>query len=181
MWQAGTCEWRGRLRRAALLLPDEGRVVGRGGVASWAWRAPDPAASAAESAKFQRGAACLVAVLPLAAAATCGLLCCFTCAVPCPARCPRIPEPTHAPSRPCRYLKDVKVGKGLSLAQALAAQLGPKLQSERRFSEDDLTDLLQKVPIKLGGGKLTAALADVVPSGCMRDFERACEDYARSC
>ncbi|EFN53125.1 hypothetical protein CHLNCDRAFT_137481 [Chlorella variabilis] len=79
------------------------------------------------------------------------------------------------------YLKDVKVGKGLSLAQALAAQLGPKLQSERRFSEDDLTDLLQKVPIKLGGGKLTAALADVVPSGCMRDFERACEDYARSC
>lgn len=67
------------------------------------------------------------------------------------------------------------------MAQALAAQLGPKLQGQRSFQEADLADLLKQVPIKLGGGKMTASLADVVPSGCMRDFERACEDYARNC
>lgn len=79
----------------------------------------------------------------------------------------------------CSYLKDVKVGQGLSMAQALAAQLGPQLQGQRSFREADLADLVKKVPVKLGGGKVTMALADVVPAGCMRDFERACEGYAR--
>ncbi|KAL4437227.1 hypothetical protein ABPG75_004366 [Micractinium tetrahymenae] len=75
------------------------------------------------------------------------------------------------------YLKDVKVGQGLSLAQALAAQLGPQLHGGS-FRGADLDALLKKVPIKLGGGKLTAALADLLPSGCVRDFERLLEDYA---
>lgn len=39
--------------------------------------------------------------------------------------------------------------------------------------------LLKKVPIKLGGGQVTLALADVVPAGCARDLERACEDWIR--
>jgi len=82
---------------------------------------------------------------------------------------------------PCRYLKDVKIGGGLSLAQALAAQLGPKLQSERRLDEADMAAVLKKVPIKLGGGKLTVALGDVLPAAGVRDMERICEDYARSC
>ena len=32
----------------------------------------------------------------------------------------------------CRYLKDVKLGQGLSLAQALASNLGPKIQGQVR-------------------------------------------------
>ena len=35
------------------------------------------------------------------------------------------------------------------------------------------------MPIKLGGGKMTVSMADLVPAGVMRDFERVCEDYER--
>lgn len=48
------------------------------------------------------------------------------------------------------------------------------------FRPADLDALLKKVPIKLGGGKMTSALADVLPSGCVQDLERICEDWARS-
>ena len=34
------------------------------------------------------------------------------------------------PLHSCRYLKDVKVGQNVSLAQALASNLGPKLQGQ---------------------------------------------------
>ena len=54
----------------------------------------------------------------------------------------------------------------------------PPIQA--RVDEADLAALLKKVPIKLGGGKATVALADLVPAAGLRDLERACEDYARS-
>lgn len=47
------------------------------------------------------------------------------------------------------------------------------------FRPADLTELLKKVPIKQGGGKLTTSLADLLPSGCTQDLERICEDWAR--
>lgn len=77
------------------------------------------------------------------------------------------------------YLKDVKVGQGISLAQALASQIGPQLGGGR-FSGADLEALLQKVPMKLGGGKVTLPLSDLLPAACSRDLERLCADYARS-
>jgi hypothetical protein len=67
-----------------------------------------------------------------------------------------------------------------SLAQALATRLGPTLQ-QGSFREADLAALLQQVPIKLGGGRMTVQLAEVLPTGCTRDFERICEDWARNC
>lgn len=143
---------------------------------------------------------------------------------------PTPPTPfTPATGTPTRsYLKDVKLGQGLTLAQALAAQLGPQLHGGG-FRSSDLDTLLKKVraptgpprpplglpacllwpcaggsarrsagpvtlrlavrgspsllplqvPIRLGGGKLTAALGDLLPAGCVRDFERLLEDYAR--
>ena len=166
-----------------------------------------------------------------------------------------------------QYLKDVKVGQGLSLAQALAGSLGPKLQGQVRlppgppallrgaraslqqqvslqqhgmgaelcalqpnvpfpapcharcpqqgmlrlshltaqltcsphgmptflasaphrtrclapqgFHPSDL-EMLKKVPIKLGAGRVTLPLADLLPAACVADLERICDDYARN-
>ena len=36
-----------------------------------------------------------------------------------------------------------------------------------------------QVPIKLGQGRTTVALFDVLPAACVRDLENICEDYAR--
>ena len=47
--------------------------------------------------------------------------------------------------------------------------------------ESDLASLLKKVPVKLGGGRTTLALGDVLPAACVQDMERICADYARSC
>lgn len=54
-------------------------------------------------------------------------LCCLCCHQTTPLDCAST-QPTTAR----RYLKDVKVGQGLSMAQALAGQLGPKLQGQVR-------------------------------------------------
>lgn len=48
------------------------------------------------------------------------------------------------------------------------------------FRGADLDALLKKVPVKLGGGALTVPLSDLLPAACARDFERACEDWARN-
>ena len=74
----------------------------------------------------------------------------------------------------------MKVAPQASLAQALATRLGPTLQ-QGACREADLAELLKQVPIKLGGGRMTVQLAEVLPAGCARDFERICEDWARSC
>lgn len=46
------------------------------------------------------------------------------------------------------------------------------------FSPSDL-DLLKKVPIKLGGGRVTLPLSDLLPAACVADLERICDDFAR--
>ena len=40
-------------------------------------------------------------------------------------------------------------------------------------------DLLKKVPIKLGAGRVTLPLSDLLPAACVADLERSCDNYAR--
>lgn len=75
------------------------------------------------------------------------------------------------------YLKDVKIGGQASLAQGLATKLGPLIQD--KFDDHIVEDLLKKVPIKLGQGKTTVSLAQVLPTMCVSMIVEICEDYAR--
>ncbi|PNH03237.1 hypothetical protein TSOC_010732 [Tetrabaena socialis] len=68
-------------------------------------------------------------------------------------------------------------GSSIKMSQALAQQLGPQLS--RGLRESDVEGMLQKVPVKLGAGKLKASLFDVMPSMCVGDLVRLCEEYAR--
>ena len=69
----------------------------------------------------------------------------------------------------------------MTLAQALAMSLGTQIQGGKRFGPADLEELLARVPVRLGGGKATLPLGDVVPAACMRDLERVCTDFERDC
>lgn len=78
------------------------------------------------------------------------------------------------------YLRDMGTGvpgNSLKMSQALAAQLGPQLK--RGLREPDVEALLKKVPVKLGAGKLKTSLYEVMPSMCVQDLARLCEDFAR--
>ncbi|KXZ50547.1 hypothetical protein GPECTOR_16g722 [Gonium pectorale] len=78
------------------------------------------------------------------------------------------------------YLRDMGTGvpgSSLKMSQALAQQLGPQLNKGLR--EPDVEALLKKVPVKLGAGKLKASLYDVMPSMCVGDLVRLCEEFAR--
>ncbi|EFJ47657.1 hypothetical protein VOLCADRAFT_117769 [Volvox carteri f. nagariensis] len=78
------------------------------------------------------------------------------------------------------YLRDMGTGisgSSLKMSQALAQQLGPQLS--RGLRESDVEVLLKKIPVKLGAGKLKASLYDVMPSMCVGDLVRLCEEYAR--
>jgi hypothetical protein len=46
--------------------------------------------------------------------------------------------------------------------------------------EADVVEFLKKVPVKLGQGKVTVSLEDVLPRMCIQDIVRACEDFARN-
>jgi hypothetical protein len=76
------------------------------------------------------------------------------------------------------YLKDVKIASGSSvtMADALAEKLGSNIQS---FNQPMLDALLAKVPVKLGQGKATLSLADVMPSRGVQDLAEICEKYKR--
>ena len=78
------------------------------------------------------------------------------------------------------YLKDVKVPNSkLTLAQALAHGLGAQIQGQG-FSKTAVDDLIAKVPVKLGGGKSTLSLAEVMPARAVADLIDICEQYARN-
>ena len=88
------------------------------------------------------------------------------------------------------------VGKGCCHARGVLEQqtcfypLGPSVHcgadetqvcliaTVQGFSPSDL-DLLKKVPIKLGGGRATLPLSDLLPAACVADLERICDDFAR--
>ena len=78
------------------------------------------------------------------------------------------------------YLKDVKLSPGgtLTMAQGLAAKLGPVFGGQG-YREAEVEDLVAKVPVRLGGGKVTLSLKELLPAACMRDLCSACEDYCR--
>ena len=92
------------------------------------------------------------------------------------------PPPTpHPPPSPLPfrhlYLRDVRVGNA-TLAAGLAAQLGAAASR----GEDPATAVaatLAALPISLGGGKATVALADAVPAYAVGDLVRAVEDFGR--
>jgi hypothetical protein len=48
---------------------------------------------------------------------------------------------------------------------------------EDRISEAEITQILQDIPIPLGGGRQQLPLMDLVPTGCMSDLIRVLEDF----
>ncbi|KAG7672260.1 hypothetical protein NADE_000066 [Nannochloris sp. 'desiccata'] len=78
------------------------------------------------------------------------------------------------------YLKDVKIAPGAAatVADALAEKLGSTIQGQG-FSQSMLDSLMSQVPVKLGQGKSTLPLADVMPSSGVQDLAEICEKYAR--
>lgn len=76
------------------------------------------------------------------------------------------------------FLKEAKAAKGLTLAQALAQQFGEDVSSGQ-FSSGKIEDVLQKVPIKLGAGKVTVPLFELLPAACVRDLESILSDFEK--
>lgn len=76
------------------------------------------------------------------------------------------------------FLKEAKAAKGLTLAQALAQQFGEDISSGQ-FSSGKIEDILQKVPIKLGAGKVTVPLLELLPAACVRDLESILSDFEK--
>ena len=80
------------------------------------------------------------------------------------------------------YLKDVKIAPGatVTVADALAEKLGSTIQGQG-FNQSMLDKLMDQVPVKLGQGKSTLPLAEVMPSRGLQDLAEICEKYARDC
>jgi len=76
------------------------------------------------------------------------------------------------------YLKDVKVGGATSMAQGIAQQAGALVLGQG-FNSGDIEQFLSKVPVKMGQGKVTLPLSEVMPARCVQDLLDICEDYAR--
>ncbi len=57
--------------------------------------------------------------------------------------------------------------------QALAQQIGEQASG----GQLDLKGLLEKVPVKIGGGKTKVSLLDAIPSAGVQDLERIVEDF----
>ena len=72
-------------------------------------------------------------------------------------------------------LQDVSTGPDLKMHQALAQQIG----EEASGGKLDLKGLLDKVPVKIGGGKTKVSLYEAIPSMGFGDLERIVEDFQR--
>ncbi|MEA5501251.1 DUF3181 family protein [Limnoraphis robusta Tam1] len=60
----------------------------------------------------------------------------------------------------------------------VAEQLYPLLE-EGNIEADKIAQVLQDISVKLGGGKLTASLADLIPTSVQNDLVRLLEEYQR--
>ena len=69
------------------------------------------------------------------------------------------------------YLKDAH------LHTALAQQIYPLLTNT--LEEDQITKILQNIPIKLGGGKREVPLSDLLPMQCQVNLMDILEEYQR--
>lgn len=71
-------------------------------------------------------------------------------------------------------------GGSTKMAQVLADYLGPQLAaSGKGMTQAEVEAVLRKVPVKLGGGKQTLQLLELMPSMCVGDLVRLLEDAAR--
>jgi hypothetical protein len=62
------------------------------------------------------------------------------------------------------------------LANAIASRAA---SGGGRISEDDVVGILKKVPVKLGGGRTTLSLYEVMPSRCVQDLVELSERFAK--
>jgi hypothetical protein len=65
------------------------------------------------------------------------------------------------------------------LHTTLAEQIYPLLTSNS-LEEDRVVQILQKIPVKLGGGKREVPLADLLPMQCQVNLMDLLEEYQRS-
>ncbi|MBE9032705.1 DUF3181 family protein [filamentous cyanobacterium LEGE 11480] len=61
----------------------------------------------------------------------------------------------------------------------LAEKIYP-LMVERDLSEQSVTDILAKTQVKVGGGKRTMPLLDLIPMQCQMDLMDALEEFERT-
>ena len=62
------------------------------------------------------------------------------------------------------------------LANAIAMQTA---RGGGKISEADVSQVLKKVAMKLGGGRTTVSLYDVMPPRCMQDLVELAERFAK--
>jgi hypothetical protein len=76
-------------------------------------------------------------------------------------------------------LRDLSVEPGAEakMATALAQELGPK--ASERPTEAQVEAVLARVPVRLGGGRDTVPLLDLVPKAGVRDLTRLVEEFGR--
>ncbi len=71
------------------------------------------------------------------------------------------------------YLRDAHVHT------TLAEQIYPLL-TNKNLSEDQVQQILQRIPVKLGGGKREVPLADLLPMQCQVNLMDLLEEYQDS-
>ena len=71
------------------------------------------------------------------------------------------------------YLSDAK------LHTVVAEQVYPLISSNKSVDEDDVIQVLQSIPIKIGGGKREVPLIDLVPSQCQVNLVDILEKYQK--
>lgn len=64
------------------------------------------------------------------------------------------------------------------LHTTVAEKLYPLLSSNK-LSEDQVTQVLQSIPVKLGGGKREVPLTDLIPMQCMVNLMDLLEEFQR--
>jgi len=77
------------------------------------------------------------------------------------------------------FLRDLAVepGANAKMSAALAAELGPRAAD--RPTEAEVEAVLARVPVRLGGGRGTVPLLDLVPKAGVRDLARLVEEFGR--
>jgi hypothetical protein len=63
--------------------------------------------------------------------------------------------------------------------QVIAEQAGKQVLADGTFDRKLFSNLLEKIPVKLGGGKTTLSLQDIIPQAGIRNLEDILERYSR--
>ena len=71
------------------------------------------------------------------------------------------------------YLSNAK------LHTVVAEKVYPLISSNNSVDQKDVTDVLQSIPIKVGGGKREIPLIDLLPSQCQNDLVDILEKFQR--